>query len=455
MKRLIFILLASVLLFSSCTSIMLDDRSGEVPSWYLRTPSRRGMVGFSASGTGINSNQARSAALTALLDEVSAYLGRDVTGRYFRQLDSFSSVEEIGLEIRDEVQVSDSYYILAFAPEEILQEQRSDEFKAILEREDEIKALIDQANECYRSNEDVEGIKLLLEAMRISASGDIFTEEYGAPAILETAMRWLRQLEIRVVRPHPEEGQAWIRVIRNRGLFSPSVGNASVIASVPVYLSDGTVSVFAIPLRTEDNGYVEFYRFYPMQCRSGVVSFSVDLERELLEAEALLGEEFFSEFRSVLESVTASFSYDISISASQVVCVFSEFDSHGDQLASSYALDTFTAYFAEEGITLIPFTSDEDDLEEMYDLIRNTFPEADYLIWGRAGLTEEYSASAGRTVYDCAGYTLLADLDSETVIATDELTRSTEWRESDPEKISSNLFSAYANACAAYFIQYF
>lgn len=455
MKKLLYILLVSVLLLTSCNTIMLDDRSGDVPSWYLRTPTRRDMVGFSSMGTGATTSQARSASLTALLDEVSAYLGRDVTSRYFRQLEAFSAVEELGLTIQREVQVSDSYYILAYAPEETLQEHRPDEFKAILEREDEIASLIAEAETCYRDNEDVKGLRLLLEAMRISASGAIFTEDYEASVIMERAMRWISQLEIRIVLARPDSGEARVRVVRNRGLFSPSVGDANIIASVPVYLSNGTVSLFTIPLKTDDKGYVEFFRLYPMQSRSGTVSFSLDLEKEVSEAEELLGEEFFSGFRAALDAVTASVSYEISINDPEIICVFNEFDSYGDELPSAYARDAFISFFAEEGITLTPFISTEDDLEAMYELIRRTYPEADYLIWGRAGVTDEIATSDGRTIYNCGGYTLLADLDSESILATDELTRSSEWRGDGQEDTLQRLFTTYANACAAYFIQFF
>lgn len=458
MKKLILTSISILLLLTACTSfssVMNIDELSE-PSWMIRTPERRGMTAFTASASGSNEDQAFNAAANALLDSVSSYLGYDIRSRYYRELTLFSSVSELGLSIANRSYSDGVCYLLAYADSGALEAQRSDEYRAVLEREARISDLIAEAMAYYRENNDVDAINSYLEAISVSASGDIFTPDYKADVLLERALGWLKNIRITVSGVSEDNGTATVRVRRNRGLFSPAVSNAPIEATLPVRRSDGSIVSYTIPMRTGSDGRAYFGDYYPPMANSGRVTFSLDLSEQLSSAAENTPAGFFDEFESVLSGVSASFEYDIRSRKAEegIVVVFNEFSDRGELYDSSYAEDAFIGFLQDEGIEVVEAEGIYDELSEAVEDIHFRYPDMKYLVWGRAGITGEDITPQGRTVRVSGGYTVLASLSDGAIIAEDSITQSVNWGEGEEEPYLEELFARYGKAVAAFIVQY-
>ena len=457
-KSLPLLLILLIFLLSACSSLSsaLTSEEDLAPSWMSRTPQRRGMTSFTASSEGANEDQAFNAASSALLDQLSAYLGLDVSAKYYRELTLFSAISELDLTITSKAYVDGTYYLLAYATTATLDSMRSEEYKAILEREANIKELLDKAMELYKENNDVDAIASLLEAITVSSSGEIFNEEYSEDKILERAISWLKNIRITLSKGVKESGEVVVKVKRNRGLFSPSVSNAPITASFPIRKSDGSLSTYTIPLKTGSDGKAIFKNYYPPMSNSGSIIFSLDLANELKEASVNTGEGFFDEFKSILSKVSTSFTYDIfSLKAQEgIVLVFSEFSSDGEELETEYAKDAFESFLSSEGIYVTTTDGSYDEVAEAVDDIKARYPSMRYLIWARTGITTEEMTSEGRSVRVAGGYTVLVDLISEEILAEDTITQSVTWGEESEDEMMKTLFTRYGAAVAAYIVQF-
>ncbi len=441
----------------SCASIT-DAWQGDynvAPSWTNRTPSRRGRVAFVGKGTGANETQSEAASYSALLEQVSAYLGYDVQGQYYRELSSFGTISDLSLAIDDRYITSDEYYILAYADESVINSKRSEEYQAIIERDVQISALLDAALEYYKTNNDVDAVKSCLDALIVAAGGPVQMEEHQPDILLERAMGYLKNIELRLSRGNSSKGEVTVRAVRNKGLLSPSIINAPIKATFPIRTHKGESQLYSVPFQTGEKGTFLFKEYYPVMLNAASVTFSLDLGNSLEEVKNLYPEGTFEEFESQLAKINAVFSYDIVSEKSQegILLLFNEFDDRGADMDEGFAKKAFTSYLENEGIKTIPIATAFDDFDDMFEDIKSNYPEARYLIWGRVGCADTYRSTDGRNVWVSEGYTMLIDLSTESIIVDDDITQSVYWG-NDREEALESIFSDYGRAVAEYFIPF-
>ena len=354
MRRLT-ILLISLLFLVSCTSLMDDDV--DRPLWYPNGRNVKGELCVTVMGEGATAAAGRDAAYNELLEELSSTLGRDVVGRYYRELASNQSISEVSLEIESTYSsiTGDGrhrFFILAYADEAAIEEQQSEAFKALLESEREVEALRASSLGHYKANNDVEAIRELLRALEISSREGLESEGNSPEELLALALERLSAIEIRLSREDAGKGTVRVRVVRDHGLLSPSVAGAPVNALFKMRTHDNELVDFSVPFVTGQDGSFIFEEYYPQMVDTGTVRFTLDIGDEMDAVEAVTGEAFLYDFRRMAESVQASFDYDMDkrLRDGSVLVIMDEHDEDGHRLPTHWARDAFVSYLEGEGI---------------------------------------------------------------------------------------------------------
>lgn len=455
MKKYLVLLLITLLSLTSCATAFQSDLDQE-PSWYSSPTRRRGSTAFTSRGEGPSSDIAYSAAATALLEQVSAYLGYDVTGRYYRELTARNSVADIGLTITNEVSRGNYYYLLAYADTELLNSARPESYSQMLERENEIKKLKAEAMGYYRNNMDVEAIRLLLQATAIAASGVISDEECSVSALLSQATEWVSPLEIRILKENPEAAEAELKVIRKRGVFNPGVANAKLNASFSVRRGTEDSYIYSFPIQTDADGLVSFKEFYPYAENEAVVLFSLNFDDELEALSKALSGSEAEDFLSALELVSASFAYSkVSQASGDGILLYANgYDERGEMTDSNLIADIMISFLEKEGITAIEVDSEYEDFEDIYNDIKRRYDlNYDYLIFVSAGCAVDSETPSGDLIWVCDGVAILFRFDGDEIIASDSNTRTLYWG-TDREEAYEKVFTNYANHLGKYFAPY-
>lgn len=432
------------------------------PLWYPNGRRVSGQVCFVVQGSGAGEAASRDDAYNELLVQVSEYLGYDVAGRYYRELVNNQSIADLSLEVDNSYNAISSdgrthyHYLLAFADEDVIIGMRSEAFRRLLAAEAEVVALKASALEHYKANNDVEAIREVLCAMTIASREGVTSEGNSPEDLLALATGYLSSIEIRLSREDGQAGTVRVRVVRNRGLLSPSVSGAPVTASFTVHNHMDGYETFSVPFVTGADGSFIFEEYYPQMTDTGTVHFSLDIDDELAAAEAVTGEAFLYDFRRMAEGIQASFDYDMSkaLRDSTVLVIMDEYDGSGRRLETNWARDAFISYFNQEGIeTDVASTGDSDFTSAMDELV-STYSDYDWIIWSAVGLSPVVEQPDGYEVYVAEGYTLLLDTRGRRIVNLDEITRSVSWG-SDREACLQEVFSTYGSSVAGNMSPYF
>ena len=462
--RRVHLLLAAALVFTlvSCSSLSQMMHSGaEAPMWYPDGRNISGTVCFVAYGSGGSPLVSRDAAYNDLLDRISEYLGYDVAGRYYRELSSNQSIAELSLEI-DSTFTSTSmdgvhyHYIMAYAEQPVIDSMRSRQRVVQARMEDEVDRLVESSLQYYRDNNDVEAINELLKAVTISSTYGIGGEGRSPQDLLEKAMGYLENIEIRLSAEHPERAEVTVRVVRDRGLLSPSVVNAPVEATFTVHTHDDRFETFSVPFVTGQDGRFTFEEYYPLMTQSGTVYFSLDIEDGIDAVARVTGEGFVEEMRALASGVRASFDYSIDtpIAGMSVLLIMDEYGEDGQILDTTWARDAFADYFRDEGILVDVASSRDEGFSSAMDVMVSGDSGYDRVIWSSVGLSDVEVQPDGYTVYVAEGYTMMLDTRTSRIVDLDEITRSVAWG-TDRQDCLKRLFSMYGSTTAANMSPYF
>lgn len=394
MKKLGYVLvIILLLLLPSCTSIKnaIQADLEDVPIWIIKQPTRKNMQYFIGQGKGETLKEAENNAHQNLLDNVSLYLGQDISEQFYRQFTLNDSVVELDLIIeRTEERVSqDSFavYFLASAITTTLDKFRSDEFKAILHAENNIERLLAEALEAFKENKDILTIEKYLEAVELALTNDIQKEEYKADILLEKATEYLSNITLTLSRAKPDLGSVSVRVRRSRFLLDSPIVDSNVKAYFTLHDHRNSFVEVSNVFLTNIEGYVHFVPVNKNMTREGIVHFFIDIDESITRIEKIAPLGYMDEFKALLESKAASFEYKIpSRLANTTLLVFiAEFDIDGNKLPTTLVQDTMLSYVASEGVSVNLVTSAEEEDEFIIEDIQMNYPEAKYLLMGRAG----------------------------------------------------------------------
>ncbi len=377
MKKItILFLFAFVLLLSSCSSLqnMVNVNADGTPSWIANPPSRRGRISFVAEGVASTEDEARLISIKNVLLRISADLGWDAYTAYYRQMGSSGYVEDLDARIdnswvRKYTNGTLSYFILVSVDEDLYASSRTEEYTRILERENEIKAYLDDAVSYYKQNMDVKALDAALDALLTSVSGRVNNQDYLPGNLLEEVFYYLEPLSIKASGSR-NSADASIRVVRERGFFSPSVEAAALLIRYDMRNTNGNSLTDQISIVTDEKGRYSFHVTNPYILREGEVRISLDLDYDkLARIEALSPVGFLDEFYEMLNSKNIYYSYDIRNSSMErnLDVVVVSYGYGGEEFGSPAALQALDSYMKEFDLSITPIAGQGLTDQEIFD----------------------------------------------------------------------------------------
>ena len=400
MKRFL-LFLCLVLSITSCASFQefVNPEIDGLPSWVRNPPIRRDRTGFVARGTGKTEEEARQDAIRNFLQEVSGDLGIDAYNLYFRELSTTGRIEALdGTTDRtyyeNRITGDGAYFILVTFDSATYESFRTEEQALMKERELRIEEALENANLAYRENRDFASFEYVLEALLISLEGDVSIPEYMPEELLEEAIYYLKPLKLKV-RQTANEPSGEIRVIRDKGLLSPSVTAAPIRGTYVMRNTLGKEEVIDVYAVTDSKGYYYFNSTNPYILRNGEITFSLrDSEGKLERIDAIAPEGFTDPLHELLDSKTVSWTYDVRDSAEErgLDVIIVEYDETGNERSEFASIDPFNAYMDECQVGLHSRAGSGEEEEDVYENYINSDSVNETVAIIRIGVAETEKA---------------------------------------------------------------
>jgi hypothetical protein len=429
MRRVGYVLLLCVLVFSGCSSLSTWVRSNVegVPVWVYEPQVNRNQLAYVGVGTASTEARARTLSYESILSQISSFIGEDITSVYFREISSGGTIEEYRLKITQEFVRKDqrgtSVYLLAVGDKDRLDTARTEAEKLLLQQQSQIAGLVAEAAEAYRQNQDYLAAELYIKAAVIASSMAV---ERGAAAYstnIARAERIINDLNISVSKVDPKIPNAVVLVRRGNRMLSPKVGKAKVTAYTQARNGLGMLYADFQEFVTDPTGQFTFIVENPGIVGKGEVRLAIEM-RSALSGLKTVDPEKAEALQAVLSAKTVSFAYDrVSNLANRgIVVALMEYSLQGQLLASTDANDTFIAESKVDGLGLISAMAQatEDD-EDFLEAVRRNHPGSTYLLMGKAGVSARTIAVGEPTVTVTGEVDLLELKTGRLIYATGEI----------------------------------
>ncbi|MGN0907562.1 MAG: hypothetical protein ACI4NM_10475 [Bullifex sp.] len=445
MKKLSLIIIIAFFLVSCRTvSTMIESAYTGIPAWALMKPEEKDYSYFVSSSDADSSSQRYNENYRELLSQVSAELGYEVTGTYYRELSTLGTISDLGFRIKETKENEGVLYMLAEADRSVFDTMRSPEYIAMRDRLERIEALSAEAMEYYRFNNDIAALDAWIRAADVLSDGPV--PGYSAEEFLSKAAEIARNIRFRIADRSPETGECTLIVSRDKGVLSPRVTGAPILVTIQVHDHDDGFYSYSYREVTGDDGKVSFSKKYPRMADIGSVEFSLDLSTKDITYEPLVRE---------IEDTRITFDYAIESRTSRegIVTAFSEYDENGEELSSSWSEKAFVTYLEKDGISVTVASISGSEWESVLSEARERFPDKKYIIWSRVGRDAGKRTPLGDYVISSQGYTVLADLETGEIISYDYDTQSVAWGR-DLDAVTEELFTSYGRLTASQFTRY-
>ncbi len=419
---------------SSISNQMRAEMEG-LPSWVYEPQVSPSQVAFIGKATASTSENARLYACTDILNQLSDYIGGEVPDSYYRELTMSSAISSLRLKITHTTSKSTggniTVYLLAVANKEILESERTQSYNAMLDRQKRISTILAQADEAYRNNRDMETIVGYAQAALIATEGFVEEPEYQFDVLMKRVESYVGALRISIAKLKPEVPSCTVTVKRKSRLLSPKVLGAQVVASFESRDGVGAVYVDNISFKTSaETGTFGFTPVNPGIVGTGEINFTIDITTELEQLERAAGSAAVANLKNLLRqsTVTVAYSRKSTIAPAGVLVDVMEFTLQGALRNSTVATDAIVSEFAIDGTTLQPIQISELDEEDFYATINLKYPQATYLIAGKAGVSDVVPVGGGMMVL-ANGSVILQDLRNGQVLKNSEEIRVVMWGE--------------------------
>lgn len=394
MRRLLFVIISVLLLFSCATK--RSYREGQ-PRWTYEIEEVPASRVFVASGSSSTNDGARDVAYNNLLSEIGSAVGLNL-GSYFRELVQRDEASEIGLRI-------DNYYLYdengehevwvrGLLSNSSYESLRSEGILSQEERTSSIGSLLSAALSDYRENRDGSALTLIMQALSLSLDGPVTNSDYEPDKLLKRAMEYLDNIFLRLYRPSSEMMETMVEAKRRKGVFYPVVENLLIRASYDMENEMGEIVQSSFLAKTNNEGLLRFNKTNPYMVREGDVVFSVYIDPALINAIQSKAERgFLDEFMSLLDSKSIVYSYvDRGIlDLEEAIVALSEYDEEGNSLESELFIDEFRSYLERVDVRNmeIVYLAGEEE-EDILSQLEIDFPNKRYYIIGRIGLVDSF-----------------------------------------------------------------
>lgn len=457
---LLFALGTLLLVLASCSSITNLVRSSVegVPSWVYQPEAKVNQIVFVGKGNANVMFNARLIAYEDILNQLSSFVGEDVLGAYYRELTTTDAIVDLGLKITHEYEKVDqngsNAYLMATADTAKIVSKRTDVFNAMLERDSTIADFIAKAETAYRSNKDVEAVRLYLQAAAVSATGLVSHKDHEVDALLEKAESIIASMRFTISKSDSSKATCTVFLRRKSRLLSPKVSNAPIKASFSARNSLGRNYVDSLIFNTADNGFISFLPYNKGIAGSGTIIFSIDLDDSLSSLQDLLTSDQMQVLKEVISENRVSFAYSLvsPLQDSGILADIHEYSFKGELLPSHVATEAMCSEFSIDSIYVEPTYVGASDGKELNAEIGKLGKKAKYFMLGRVGVVDEQLFGQKNTVvvsgtvqlWDLATGKILADtLDIEAVAFDNDLSKARNEAFRKFGMISSYLLSQY------------
>ncbi|AEV30252.1 hypothetical protein SpiGrapes_2491 [Sphaerochaeta pleomorpha str. Grapes] len=461
--RNVFLALAMVfllLVLASCSSISNLVRSSVegVPSWVYQPEAKVNQIVFVGKGNANVMFNARLIAYEDILNQLSTFVGEDVLEAYYRELTTTDSIVDLGLKITHEYEKVDqngsNAYLMATAETAKIVSKRTDVFNAMLERDSAIAGFIADAETAYRSNKDVEAVRLYLQAAAESSTGLVSDKKYEVDALLEKAESIIASMRFSIAKSDSSKATCTVYLRRKSRLLSPKVSNAPIKASFSARNSLGRNYTDSLLFNTAANGYITFLPYNKGIAGSGTIIFGIDLDDSLSFLQEVLTSEQMQRLKDVILENRVSFAYSLvsPLQASGIFADIHEYSSQGELLPSHVATEAMCNEFSIDSIYVEPTYVVSSEGKELISEIGKLGKDAKFFMLGRVGVVDEQLFGQKNTVvvsgtvqlWNLESGKILGDtLDIEAVAFDNDLSKARDEAFRKFGMISSYLLSQY------------
>jgi hypothetical protein len=372
MKRVLLLLLTSLLLVScSSFSTLVRSQVEGVPQWVYNPQPKGDQQVFVGKGEAVVLENARLEAYRDLLDQLSLFIGEDVTEQYYRELTNTSSIEAFALHITDEHQRSEkghqTVYLLARSDAKKLESRQSSVYQEMIVREQQIVALIKEADRAYRANDDTRAITRYLEAALLSAQGPVADSKHESASLIDRATSMIKALRMTTRTIDSKRARATIQLRRRGRILSSRVFDAPIVATFTSRNSLGVHYEDQLLFNTAREGAFQFLPYNQGLIPSGTITFTVDLSQYLPRLDAAVGTEGTQTLREAIASTSLNISYELEnpLLGERVLAEIQEYSIEGGRVVGGItALTAFEALMEESGIAVEQVDLEEAEVEE-------------------------------------------------------------------------------------------
>ncbi len=392
------------------------------PSWIYDPPSIAGSVAFVGSGSAENEHDARAAAILNALEEMGIALGRDLVSMYYREFYSTETIEALGTYINSSYTTygDGEYhcYVLSVTPSSSFYAEQSATIELNMEINEAIAEYLRSASAHYRANEDTAALSDALSALSLSLDGG----SYAPSELLNKAMEYLGNIHFEQRNP-PSGAIASVKLVRQRGLFPPSVVNGELEATYAMINNNGEIVEDTSLCKSGNRGIASFVVTNPYMVRNGTITFSVHVPSNIIaEIDRKATPGFLDGFKALLHenSITISYSIDDIYPASSTIIAIASHDLDGNIVFEEETLSAFAAQLSSATVNYEIVAASGENEEMMIRSLMSDYPSVRYFIIVYLALSD-YRVAFDGYYARVEGSSLIIDKELNEPISTQEI----------------------------------
>lgn len=405
-KRVLFLVLIPLFLLSvmSCSSLESWIRSTveEKPIWVYEPQVTRDQIAFVGTGEAISGTLAELRAYESILEQISLYIGKDVSKEYVTELSQRGGIERYQLKITRRFQRTQEggelVHFLAVADKSQIDNDRSELSLEIEKKSNEIKELQSKAALLLREDKDIEAATQYVKIARLASS---IINESGTQYYKDALKRLFSILDkititylddISTPSSHYFQVRRGSRPLSTKITYAPlKISFIALNAQEKEYIDDKTIL-------TDQSGRAAFINTNPSMISSGVMSIELDIT-ELEPYFDDISEQEVERISTIVKSSSISIPYTrtLSINTEKVLLSIGEYSLKGELLESSYIEDIVSNSLKKRGIVTTRVDLNTEDTDEFLATLQNQYKRAT-LFFGKSGISSIHEIKEGYAV---------------------------------------------------------
>lgn len=378
---------------SSCSSIESLIRSSleDKPIWVYEPNVNRDQIAFVGTGEAPSKALAELKSYESILQQISRYIGKDVSKEFITELSERESIERYQLKItRVFIKEGDSSQVihhLAVAEKALIDNDRSELLVEIEEKTNKIKELQNEASSLLRKDQDVDSAIKYLEIAELASS---IINETGLQFYKDAVKRFFTVIEKMTINYLSQESTSTSFLFQaKRGTRSLSTKIVQVPLQVSFIAENARQEVYidTKTIFTDSDGKASFVNTNPSMLTRGELSIQLDISpfSPYLEYLDDLEKARLNEF-VINSTIKVPYNRPTSITQPRVLLSIGEYSLKGELLESSYTEDVLSASLQKRGIKTEPIDISLEDDEEFFNTLITTYKNGP-LIFGKSGIT--------------------------------------------------------------------